>query len=218
MKNINWIDHLINFVSVILGVSLAFYVSNWSENNKNEEESRKIVASLISELDLDIGIYEDFQISYNQKQAKNIGRAISYIQTNQLDSLPYLLQNGIGFQNYAPRKVTFNSLTSSGKLNLIEDYELQMQISSFYDALVTEAQLRGEHQVRFYNEQFMPMMIETTDLTNPKLDEVDLIKTKNSLLLYQRIIQWKVEQYEEVLERGKSLRDQLYVYLEEIND
>lgn len=218
MKNINWIDHLINFVSVILGVSLAFYVSNWSDENKDKEESKKIVASLISELDLDIGIYEDFQISYNQKQAENIGRAIAYIQTNELDSLPYLLQNGIGFQNYSPRRVTFNSITSSGKLNLIEDYELQMQISTFYDALVAEAQLRGEHQVRFYNEQFMPMMIETTDLTNPKLDAVDLIKTKNSLLLYQRIIEWKVEQYEEILKRGKTLRNSLHAYLKEIND
>lgn len=218
MKNINWIDHLLNFVSVILGVSLAFYVSSWSDNNRNKEESKKIIASLISELDLDIAVYEDFQISHNRQQAQNIGRAIAYIQSNQLDSLPYLLQNGIGFQNYAPRKVIFNSITSSGKFNLIEDYELQMQISTFYEALVFEAQLRGDHQVRFYNEQFMPMMIETTDLTNPKLDAIDLIKTKNSLLLYYRIIEWKVEQYEEVLKHGKSLREGLLDYQEKIND
>ena len=87
-----------------------------------------------------------------------------------------------------------------------------MQISTFYEALVTEAQFRGEHQVRFYNEPFMPMTIETTDLTYPKPDAADLIKTKNSLLLYLRIIEWKLELYELVLRHGKSLLENLNRY------
>lgn len=212
MKSVNWIDHLLNFISVILGVSMAFYASSWSADRKDREASINMIESLVSELERDINVYERFQLEQNKTQAEILGRAIEYIQQDQLDSLPILLQRGIGFQNYAPRKVTFNSMTSSGKMSLIEDYDLQIRISTFYDALVSEALFRGESQVRFHNSHIIPLMIESTDLMNPNLDEIDLRKVSNILIMYRRMILWKIEKYQELLEAGQALQAALNAY------
>lgn len=216
MKNINWIDHLINFISVILGVSIAFYASNWSEGRKNRNESIRIVESLIQELERDIRIYEKFQLDYNRKQAANLNKAIEDIRNNKLDSLPYLIRGGIGYNNYAPPSVTFNSIISSGKLGLIEDYKLQIQISTFYEAITKEARFRGNNQVEFYKEQFMPLIIESTDLLNPKVEDINLTQLTNMLLLYQNMIRSKVNKYEEVVTSGKTLIESLTTYKENL--
>ncbi|MDW3191517.1 MAG: DUF6090 family protein [Cytophagales bacterium] len=216
MKNINWIDHLLNFVSVILGVSMAFYASNWSDDRKNKDESIRIVESLISEIEQDLRVYENHQLTRNRKQSENLNRAIGKIQKSDLDSLPHLIQRGIGYTNYYPRKATFNSITSSGKFGLIEDYDLQIQISSYYEATAVEARYRGETQVDFYKEHFMPMIIESTDLLNPKIEDIDLKKLTNMLLLYQNMINAKVSKYEEVVEKGKALSDSLAAYKDQL--
>ncbi len=212
MKNINWIDHILNFVSVILGVSLAFYVSNWSETNKKNEESIQIIESLIQELERDIGFYDNIQIERNRLQATKLENAIRQIRNNKLDSLPKILQRGIGYSNYYPQKVTFKSITTSGKLALINDYSLQIQIASFYEASAVEAKFRGESQVDFYKKYFVPLLIEGTDLLNPNIAEIDIEKVTNLLLLYKNIIEWKVRQYEALAKEGKALQDSLRAY------
>lgn len=216
MKNINWIDHLLNFVSVILGVSMAFYVSNWSEDRKNRNESIRIVESLIQELELNIRVYEKFQLAYNWEQADHLNKAILDIRNNQLDSLPFLTRGGIGYNNYAPQSVTFNSITSSGKFGLIEDYELQIRISAFYEISAKEAKFRGDTQVEFYKEQFLPMIIESTDLMDPKVEDIQLKQLTNMLLLYQNMIKSKIANYKEVVTSGKTLIESLNTYKENL--
>lgn len=217
MKSINWTDHLLNFISVILGVSMAFYVNSWSAERSARDESVSIIASLIAELDRDIAYYENTQIENNKQQAQTLRKAIGDIKENKLDSLPYYLQGSIGYRNYTPRKVIFNSITSSGKLSLIDDYDLQIEISSFYDAFVSEAEFRGTAQVNFYNNHFMPLMIESSDLLNPDLQDIDLRKVSNLLILYLRIIEWKIDQYERVLINGQRLKENLLAYKDQID-
>ena len=50
MKKVNWADQLLNFVGIILGVSLAFLINNAAENAQDRAEYKQIVNSFISEI------------------------------------------------------------------------------------------------------------------------------------------------------------------------
>ena len=82
MKQINWSDHILNFLAVIIGVTLAFYVSDSADKSREKEELRLIVQSFIDELEEDRETYEDYQIPSNEEQSKLIGEVLNFIQSN----------------------------------------------------------------------------------------------------------------------------------------
>jgi hypothetical protein len=68
MKQINWSDHILNFLAVIIGVTLAFYVSDNSDRKREKDELEKITRSFISELQDDRETYLEYQIPDNEVQ------------------------------------------------------------------------------------------------------------------------------------------------------
>ncbi len=213
MNGINWSDHLLNFVAVILGVSLAFYISDSSARKKEKKELDQIIQSLIDELDTDINVYETYQIQSNKEHAKKIQEVINLIQSNRQDSLYEKFSYINSFNNYAPRNVTFNSITSSGKVDLIGDYELRRKITYYHEVWVAEANFKGENQVNFYNNNLLPWVLENTDFLDPDLSVLDNAELTNILVFYQLIIEGKVKQYERLVEQGKELKAELEAFL-----
>lgn len=191
---------------------MAFYVNNWSEKQREKQEAYRMVAALIQEIDQDLEVYQNTKLEQNKEQTAYLRRAIRQIQAQEYDSLPLILKRGIGYKNYSPPKVSFKSIISSGKLGLIGDYNLQIQISNYYEALAVEAQFRGTAQIRFYNEHFLPLLIESTSLMNPKIDDLNLRQVTNLIILYQDLIEWKIKAYELLVEDGIVLKKQLEDY------
>ncbi len=212
MKKINWLDHSLNFVAVIVGVSMAFYIGSSAEEAKQKEETRKILSALIQELDKDILTYTDYQIPNNEDQLEIIQNAQRVIQDKSYDSLGFYIQKAFGFRNFAPQNVTFNSIKSSGKIDLITDFDLRLQMATFYESYVQEASFRGQGQVDFNSLHIVPWMIESTDFTNPDISELDMVKISNMLILYRSIIVSKLDQYQKVVDKGIELKEALKSY------
>jgi len=62
MPPVNWKDHFINFISVILGVTLAFLINSIASSYKQQQEMKLIVLSILEEIQEDIAAYEEYQI------------------------------------------------------------------------------------------------------------------------------------------------------------
>ena len=61
-RKYNWMNHFFNFLAVILGVYLAFYLSERSKINQERKESMILMNSLVNDLSDDIKTYESYQI------------------------------------------------------------------------------------------------------------------------------------------------------------
>ncbi len=207
----DWLDHFLNFVSVILGVSLAFYVSNWSDQQKEKNEIDLIVSSFIDELQLDISTYQDFQIPYNDNQAKIIDEVLQELTTKEIDdSTQIKIIRAFSVNSYRPIDVTFNSINTSGKINLIKDFQLRKDLSKYYQILAVESQNRGEVQVEFFGDQILPWMIENNNLIEP--DIASLLGNQvfiNQLIVYQSFIQNKNRSYKQLSEEATKLVQRL---------
>lgn len=210
MKQINWSDHILNFLAVIIGVTLAFYASDSSDKIKEKHELRKITKSLIDELQEDKETYLDYQIPSNEKQSKLIREVLGLIQLRKTDSLEAKIQEALSINSYNPAGVTFHSVMSSGKLNLFSDFELRENISVYYKLLSQEAEARGRLQLDFYMDQIIPWIVNETDIMSPSVEElIDDRKLTNILILYRSFIDNKTRHYIYMAKEATELENSL---------
>ena len=163
------------------------------------------------EISLDIEIYEKGQIVHNKTQSEVITKLVAQIKRGDKDSLSYRLKRSLNYNNYYPQQVTFNSASSSGKLDLIDDYDLRKKISLYYKVWGLEAQFKGENQIEFHKMNLTPWVLKNTDLTKSEitLETANDLELLNMLVMYQNLIDQKVSHYEKVLKEAKALRENL---------
>ncbi|MDW3652746.1 MAG: DUF6090 family protein [Bacteroidia bacterium] len=213
MKNINWPDQILNFLGVILGVLLAFYISSVAEDKKEEKELDNILVSFRTELENDLGEYSKGQIPFHTQQAESMAKLLESLQTYNEDSVEEQISVVFEANNYSPQNTTYLSVVSSGKMGLIEDLELRKNLSRYYDVLSSESIERGKNQIDFFMNQIIPWMINHTDLMD--VESKDIARDKafaNSILIYQSLIQNKIIQYQEIAHSAEALIQQIEAY------
>ncbi len=215
MKQINWSDHILNFLAVIIGVSLAFYISDTAESRAERREINKILNSLNDELEFEIGIYENNQISLNKKHSALIGEVIEMIENGERDSLGIKFKKCLTYSGYSPRNVTFNSIAASGKLDLITDFELKKKLSFYHEIIAAEVDFQVNNQIDFATEKLFPWVMKNTDYRNPDPADLNDQEIINLLAFYQSLINTKVSRYEELLDVARDLQSNLQNYLNE---
>ncbi len=213
MKKINLINHFLNFVAVILGVLLAFYVNSCSETNKEKNELREIVISLVADLENDHKTYSEFQIPTNVKQSKELENLIADILSTE-NKTQEKLSVSVEVENYSPISSTYLSINSSGKINLIDDLEVKKMLSNYYDILSEESIKKGEIQVNFFLNEILPWMMENTDLLDIKSEElIGQKKLANRLILYRTLIENKTDQYKVIDKASIELQKMLSEFI-----
>ena len=202
----SWTNHLFNFLAVILGVYLAFYVNERAKMNQDKKESVILMNSLLNDLSEDIKLYEDYEIPENVQQQKNIGELLELLASNNLEDIGSKLTIVFQVENYAPTTSTYSSMKSSGKLTLIDDLSLQKELSDFYEGLVFESVKKGEFQVEFFTNELLSWVTTNVDLMEMKLLKRDeLIILRNKLIIYESLIEQKVSSYQQIVEDSKKL-------------
>jgi len=218
MQKVDWLDHVINFLSVILGVSLAFFISNQSEHYKLRQEFQHSAEAMLEEVENDIRNFETYQIPDNKEKLEKMNEALQLVSTNSGgDSIAQKLQIFFDINNYSPSNTTIASLISSGKLDLIDDFELKKMILA-YQSFAQELEAQGEFQVDYLMDRIVPWFIE-----NPNFligDQAEVLATQRDntdlvflLTFYNSFLGNKISKYEEALEMARALRDKLVAYI-----
>ncbi|MEL7220191.1 MAG: hypothetical protein AAGJ93_02665 [Bacteroidota bacterium] len=208
MKKINWADQLLNFLGIIVGVSLAFWINSLAQSSQEKKELQQTVGSFISELDFDIAVYEKNSIPDNKRQLLIIDSMIMLVKSGKIQSLDGF-KAAFRYNNYYPQCVTFNSISNSGKLDLIKDFEVRKQIIVYHEIVASEAQWKGNNQVEFNKSYIQSMFINEFDFLNPDVSQINVVKMQNLLFLYRVLLSEKVRQYEFVVKNARELRESL---------
>jgi hypothetical protein len=110
-------------------------------------------------------------------------------------------------ENFGPTTSTYGSMKSSGKLGLIEDLTLRKKLTGYYEGVVLEGIKKGEFQVDFFTEELLTWVIQNVDLSEMRiLNKDELIILRNKLIIYESLIDQKVEAYEMIVEDSKQLK------------
>lgn len=206
-KRKDWVNHVLNFIVVILGVYLAFYLSEKSAINKEIKESQLLMTSLITDLSEDIKTYETYQIPVNIQQQESLGKLLELLAKENDLNIENELMAVFQVENYTPTMSTYSSMKSSGKLKLIDDLDLRKDLNEYYEGVVIESVNKGEWQVEYFQNELLKWLTQNVDLMEMKLlKEDDLIGLRNKLIVYESLIEQKINSYDSVVKESKALR------------
>jgi hypothetical protein len=206
----NWRHHFLNFLAVILGVYLAFYINEKARISQEKKDSAQFIESLIADLTADIKTYESYQIPANKLQQEKIGKFLEKLVANNLDSFGVQVMEVFQVENFSPTSSTYASIKAAGKLKLINNLAIQKKLSDYYEGTVIESIKKGEFQVDFFTDELLSWMVQNVNLVNMELLKKDeLILLQNKLIVYESLIEQKIANYEMLVEESKTLQTNL---------
>lgn len=207
---LNWLGHFLNFLAVILGVYLAFYMNERAKIKDDRAEGKLLMEALLADLSDDINSYAEYQIPLNEQHLKNVAELLQVLSSDMSADTTGSLATIFDVQNFAPTTATYSSMKSSGKLRLISDLSLRKGLTSYYEGLVLESVAKGEFQVDYFTDELLVWLTEHADLSTMALTaDADRLVLQNKLIIYQSLIDQKVESYRMVVERSQALKAQI---------
>ena len=157
----NWVAIFIDFLIVVLGILLAFQITNWNETKISKTRSSLYLERIASDLAEEISIYDD-RIQF-WRQVSNNGLAVLDGTTgNQpLNAWELLLAYFQASQvaEFFPANSTFEELKSAGELSLIRDDHLLGELSAYY-AYPGYETLRERPSYREHIRSIVPVRIQ----------------------------------------------------------
>mgnify|MGYP001799629805 FL=1 len=210
MIKTTWVNHILNFVAVILGVYIAFHISESAKESGEKEESIALMKALLDDLQSDLTTYTDYQIPFNKRYEEQVDSLLLALTNNDTDEIHAKLFQIFQVNNYNPTSTTYNSIKSSGKIRLINDLSLQRKLSDFYDGAAIECENKNQIQVDFFMQELVTWMTVNTDLYETTINKkADMIVLRNKLIVYTSLVAQKIEQYEKIAEDITELKAQL---------
>ena len=213
MKSINWKDHLINLLVVVIGITAAFYLESWKESNSDDRLEAKYLQSLSEDLQQDLG-YIDTLRSIDQTQINALKRltAATIGPDYSEDSLLYYIRFIQFSVNFTPQSVTYESMKFSGKLDIIEDFEFRNRIVGLYEQYY-RAVREIDGAVAHYVENFVqPYSIEHIVLSYDRVISREFLsdyRFKNIIFPLRGLMIRRLEFYEELRQEVQEIKAQL---------
>jgi hypothetical protein len=123
-------------ILVVIGILIALYVNEWNQKRLLKHEEQKSLKFLHAEFE---GNLQKFDYKYNlQKVRKNAIHKILFedLSDTQISDLDSLYKMSFYSWTFVPSFSTYNSLVSTGKLNLFSEDSLKIRLSGFKDMVV----------------------------------------------------------------------------------
>lgn len=199
-------NHILNFLSVILGVYLAFYVSDQAKLKEQRKEVRYFMNSLADELSKDVEMLETYQIPFNRQQVERLEELLVKLEEGDIPAVEALLPTILELENFGFTSTSYAAMKSSGKLGLVQDVSLQGHLTNYFDGHVEESFQKAELQVVYLTDEILPWLTQHVDLGQMRFVSRDaFLPFKNKLIIYSSLISQKVDSYEIVVAEAKEV-------------
>jgi len=205
-KKIDWLNHFLEFIVVVIGILLAFQLNTCREEQKEEKLVNEHIENIIKESQFNQGNLKS-SIANTERKISVADTLLHAIVSNE--SLQKI--NGLSFQllGEAPsyiKKTAYNSLKDSGDIRFISDFELKNDLITLYEYYEWAA---GMDQAAFstFEDYYYPYTIKNFDLISASVQEEPVYKAKefkNIISGYYYILKAKRNQNKETLEKIES--------------
>ena len=156
VKDQNWFAVALDFFIVVVGILIAFQITNWSEARSENKlkslvESRLIADFEIIDQELDAAVERMEGQLINMevwRQALRKGAVLESEKESIINAMAY----GASYPSFTSRSVTFQELQTSGRLDLIANEKFRVALSK-YD--------NGTQQRQFNLSEIRAVMLST---------------------------------------------------------
>ena len=155
VKAQNWTAVAIDFVIVVVGVFIGIQVSNWNDA-RQEAASRQLVHQRLLQ---DFALIEQQTDQAVARMERVLSSLISLqkavtrgsAEVGDAEQIKYALEWGYSYPSFNQRSGTYIELLSSGRLDLIEDEKIRIELSK-YDQRVRQSRFNETQINEFFSD------------------------------------------------------------------
>ena len=140
----NWFAVALDFFIVVVGILIAFQISNWNEGRTTAKDAHEARVSLIADLQNDRDVYAVRRKFYLEVKDASVAveEALDSELPQSMDQkwqLIYDTVNGASTWPFKPSGQVYNQLLNAGELGLVSDIRIQRQMRDYYQDAAAEA-------------------------------------------------------------------------------
>jgi len=217
VNKVNWSDHIVNLVVVILGISIAFYLESYKEEKALRLQEMEYINSLKEDLQADVEALDT--ISYVNGLIKKAVVNLSDATIKLVYDTPEEIFEDVMLIQYNPpfsaQRTIYESLKSSGHMEIITDFELRNKILELYEKYYKGAIQYDEVLTEHVSDFIKPYFIDNMIFVSQKgLDDAFLKdqKFRNMIFSYRFLFISKSEFYKEIKSKVEELIEELESY------
>lgn len=211
-KKYNWGKLGLELLVVFLGVTSGFLLNSWREKNQQEELKQKYILGFIQDVDDNIEELKEFNIidSLWMVSAKE---NLLALKENTLikDSAELMMIKIVSINKMQPHGGTYEDITNSGNLNILDDYGLKSQIVD-YQIAVGGVGFVDDYFYKYFNNFVMPFVFDKFNVLGGHFnDDQDIKSTEfsNIFVGYYSMVQQRNAAYKALLNESIVLKENL---------
>ena len=211
-KKIDWTNHIIELSVVFIGISLAFALDNWREELNDRELEEQYTGSFFKDISDDAtNLAEIIKISeQKEERVKSFINLLKHKKVTQ-DSALVIISDIMTKTPFSPKLSTYESIKSSGNLNIISDFKLKHEIIGYYQTLI-DKNMKEDVYNNYIDDYAVPYVYENLDFLNQKLINKKVLREKkfhNLILGYYALLVQNLETYKTIYEKTGVLKDRI---------
>ena len=132
-EKIQWKNQTVNLLAIVIGVYIAFYLTERSAQANSRKQAKTYLTSMIDDLEVDIAtlsIATDTLASF-LKVSRSLTNSI-ITQRIPPDSVQMMINSLYIIVPFSPQDNSYQLLKSSGKFDAIDNVELRKKITELY--------------------------------------------------------------------------------------
>lgn len=202
-------DYLaLELMVVFLGVTAGFLLNNWRTTQQEHKMEGKYLEGFRQDMAENISELEKFI----EKDSLWLVRCKPLLEQTALKSLPAdsasaVIKLILKVELIDYRTGTYEDITNSGNLNLINAFETRSRIIDFYLEL-KGVKLIDEYFYKYVSETVVPFSFETFDILSGKFTKPNITSTiqfSNIFAGYYSLVQQRFAAYKKLLSKGYKL-------------
>jgi hypothetical protein len=168
-QKIDWKNHFVGLLVVVIGITIAFMLENWRQERADKELEQKYLLSFKTDLQYDkTGL--DSIIASVQNKIYLLRAFLGELSTGDVthsraeETIAEMMKN----HSFFPKTATYESVKNSGGMNTISDYKIKSLVVSYY-TMNDELRLK-EHVFFDYLQGFvLPFVYKNMDFLSGKI-------------------------------------------------
>ncbi len=209
------LEYFIEFILVIVGISIAFWLSELAEEKKKDKLEVQYLQDILEDLQADVELIEYLTL-LNQSKTTELERGVAMFQGDKrninADSIPQYTQIIGNLNLFYPNNFTYITLKQSGDFKIIKNHDIRkrlVQLYSSYESIDFEqVNLTKALDDHFYSEYF-----NNYDMINDRIVNREFMTSS----YISNFIAFSLSQTNSVLvffERSKTIAEQTIELIE----
>ena len=200
-KNIDWLNHFMEFIVVIIGILIAFQLNQCSI----ERERQRLVDTHLEQIVKETQVNKEFFNQAIQSTETNLSKLDTLFRLiEQRDNIPKINLLALELLNLGGiyiRKNAYLSLTEAGDFKYIQSFDRKQAIINLYE-YYEWVESFNEMSMLLYRNDYYPYLQAHFDIMKGTVQEEDIYFSKsfkNILSAYYRTSQNKLQKYRDGL-------------------